>query len=97
MVSWRCKDAPIFTLAYRGEEVDALHRGFHATGECVESSSRSRTVMFSHLTGECFVARESIHLDPGDPHMIVQCITEAYTQREGQGYVDLSGEEIVSR
>lgn len=89
MVSWRCRGAPLFTLAYRGGEVDALQGS-----SCIEGS---RTVMFSHLTGECFSVREGFHLDPGDPKVIVQCITEVYRQREGEGYADLSRDELESR
>lgn len=71
MVSWRAADAPIFTLAYRGNEVDAL-QAIAERNPSIESCDMSRTVLFSHSTGECFVAKKSIHLHPGDPQLILQ-------------------------
>lgn len=100
MVSWRATDAPVFTLAYRGGEVDALQAAEQessARSSTVESSDMSRTVLFSHSTGECFVAKECIHLRSGDPQLIVQGVVDAYTEREGVGYEDLCVTELKRR
>lgn len=48
-------------------------------------SMRSRTIMFSHHTGLCYVAKPCIHLQAGDPHMIVQVITEQYPTADAGG------------
>jgi hypothetical protein len=79
MISWRAADAPIFTLAYRGSEVDAL-QAIEEKNSSIESSDMSRTVLFSHSTGECFVAKKSIHLHPGDPQLIIQGVVDVYDQ-----------------
>lgn len=72
MVSWRAgNESPMFTLVYRGPEVDALH-----DLGIVDATERSRTILFSHATGECYVAKECIHLMHGDPMMLVQCIID---------------------
>lgn len=93
MVSWRVKDAPIFTLVYRGKEVDALK----GRRRMLESDDRSRTVMFSHATGECYIVSPDMHLQEGDPPLIVQYVQDTYLRREGEGYVDLLPSEIGER
>ena len=99
MVSWRAQGAPIFTLLYRGHEVDALKIAGQddEDEDYPERRETSRTVLFSHQTRECFVAKKGLHLRHGDPAVMVQCITDTYLQREGQGYQELSKEEIASR
>lgn len=79
MLSWRSTGAPVFTLAYRGSEVDALVGGCDVVGDgCAdkrrkkkrphystlspECTPASRTILFSHSTGECFIAKGSVHL-----------------------------------
>lgn len=96
MVSWRAADAPIFTLAYRGNEVDAL-QAIAERNPSIESCDMSRTVLFSHSTGECFVAKKSIHLHPGDPQLILQGVVDTYTEKEGVGYEDVCGAELQKR
>jgi hypothetical protein len=93
MISWRVKDAPIFTLVYRGKEVDALK----GRRRMLESDDRSRTVMFSHATGECYIVSPDMHLQEGDPPLIVQYVQDTYLRREGEGYVDLLPLEIGER
>ena len=51
----------------------------------------SRTVMFSHHTGLCYVAKPCIHLQAGDPHMIVQVITEQYPTAAPSGVSSTGG------
>lgn len=97
MISWRASGAPIFTLAYRGKEVDALNamkKKREKTCSKEETSENSRTVLFSHHTGECFVAKPCIHLQEGDPHMIVQVISDEYYLKEEAGFTPLNGNDI---
>lgn len=80
MMSWRANDknSPMFTLANRSQEVDALsgQKGYP------EHSERSRTILFSHETGECYIAKEGIQLRHGvDPSMVlVQCVVDQYPE-----------------
>lgn len=43
LMSWRAKDAPLFTVFYRGMETEAF-----------SVSNYSKTVFFSHDTGDCY-------------------------------------------
>lgn len=72
-LSWRAANAPVFTLAYRGGEVDALRK---RKREAVEASDESKTILFSHATRECYVAKHCIHLSEGDPQLLLQYIVE---------------------
>lgn len=76
LVSWRAKDAPLFTLSYRGLEAEAL-KNSPVLGIATDAS---RTVMFSHDTGHTYAANPAFHLCPGDPPLIVQCITDTCKQ-----------------
>ena len=77
-MSWRAANAPVFTLAHRGAEVDALKKRKRESAQ-VEACEQSKTVLFSHSTGECYVAKYCIHLSDGDPHVVVQYILEHQT------------------
>jgi hypothetical protein len=72
LVSWRVKDAPVFTVSYRGLEAESL-KNSPVLGIATESS---KTVFFSHDTGHCYAASAQMQLCPEDPPLIVQCITD---------------------
>ena len=96
----RAEGAPIFTLVYRGDEVDALvqREGNEATHP--ERLEHSRTILLSHETGECFITKQNIQLRHGDPPMVVQCITDMYdgyneSPRDGDDKVSVMALKIV--
>jgi hypothetical protein len=84
IMSWRARGAPVFSLVYRGKEVDAMQNSTAtqdqdtAPGTPVERTERSRTILVSHHDRRCYIVKPPLRLSNGDPLMIVQCIAERY-------------------
>ena len=65
LMSWRAKDAPLFTVFYRGSEMDALVSAFGDDDDHSDTKAVcKKTVFFSHDTGECYICA-SPHLQLG--------------------------------
>lgn len=91
MMSWKPGNTQneVFTLAYRGQEVDAL---LACENGYPEHSERSRTVLFSHETGECYVTKPGIQLRHDDPPMV---LVQAVVDRGDEPNIEFISLKIV--